>query len=72
MAENLIYILSISNIIFFFLRQQMRPSANKTKKKKSKLHMEIEKERRWSHKPLYSLDMVSSQTTNKAWVAPIK
>lgn len=71
MAENLIYILSISNIIFFFLRQQMRPSANKTKKK-SKLHMEIEKERRWSHKPLYSLDMVSSQTTNKAWVAPIK
>lgn len=51
----------------------MRPSANKTKKKKnSKLHMEIEKDRRWSHKPLYSLDMVSSQTTNKAWVAPIK
>lgn len=71
MAENLIYILSISNIIFFFLRQQMRPSANKTKKKIQVTHGD-RKDRRWSHKPLYSLDMVSSQTTNKAWVAPIK
>lgn len=49
----------------------MRPSANKTKKKIQVTHGD-RKDRRWSHKPLYSLDMVSSQTTNKAWVAPIK
>lgn len=54
MAENLIYILSISNIIFFFLRQQMRPSANKTKKKKIQVtHGDRKREEMVTQTPIF-------------------
>lgn len=53
MAENLIYILSISNIIFFFLRQQMRPSANKTKKKIQVTHGDRKREEMVTQTPIF-------------------